>query len=183
MDGLRPNIRAIVVVQRPQDFDTACCLALLQEEVACAPSKPFRSGDWSSPFKTLPAVKAPLPLTPPPKVDKALAQAVPAAAVSSSDSTLRAIKAYRRAVGLCFKCGDKWSKDHQCSPGVLLAIEAIWQDFQDDDDCLPVDNPPECSEEQVFMAISKAALQSSTPSRAIQWFCQVTACAYLDRLW
>lgn len=170
MDGLRHDIRAIVVVQRPQNFDTACRLALLQEEVASSPSKPFCSGDCSSPFKSLPAIKTPLPLPPPPKMEKAPVPAVQAAvATSSTDSTPKAVKAYRRALGLCFKCGGKWSKDHRCSPEVLLAVEAIWQDFQDDDDCSPEDSGPECSEEQVFLAISKAALQSSTPTRAIQF--------------
>jgi hypothetical protein len=43
-----------------------------------------------------------------------------------------------------------------------LAVEAIWQDFQDDDQCI-TNSPPQCSEEQVFIAISKAALQGATP--------------------
>jgi hypothetical protein len=115
MDGLRHDIRAVVVMQRPQHFDTACCLALLQEEVASSSSKPSRLGDWSSSFKSTPAVKTPMPLPPPPKLEKALVPAVPtAAATPSSDSTLRAVKSYRRALGLYLKCGGKWSKDHHC---------------------------------------------------------------------
>jgi hypothetical protein len=34
VEGLRADIRAVVMVQRPTDLDTACSLALLQEEVA-----------------------------------------------------------------------------------------------------------------------------------------------------
>lgn len=34
VDGLREDIRAVVLIQRPGDLDTACTLALLQEEVA-----------------------------------------------------------------------------------------------------------------------------------------------------
>lgn len=34
VEGLRPDIRALVLVQRPPDLDTACALTLLQEEVA-----------------------------------------------------------------------------------------------------------------------------------------------------
>lgn len=34
VEGLRPDIRAVVLLQRPPDLDTACSLALLQEEVA-----------------------------------------------------------------------------------------------------------------------------------------------------
>jgi hypothetical protein len=33
IDGLRPEIKAIVLVLRPPDLDTACTLAMLQEEV------------------------------------------------------------------------------------------------------------------------------------------------------
>jgi hypothetical protein len=32
VDGLRDDIRAIILVQRPKDLDSACTLALLQEE-------------------------------------------------------------------------------------------------------------------------------------------------------
>jgi hypothetical protein len=58
----------------------------------------------------------------------------PPAAATSTDPTLKAVKAFRRARGLCFKCGGKWSKDHQCSPELLLAVEAIWQNFPDDNE-------------------------------------------------
>lgn len=34
MDGLRIDIRAVVLVARPSTLDTACTLALLQEEAA-----------------------------------------------------------------------------------------------------------------------------------------------------
>lgn len=34
VEGLRTDIRAVVLVQRPSDLDIACALALLQEEVA-----------------------------------------------------------------------------------------------------------------------------------------------------
>lgn len=34
VEGLRPDLRAVVLIQRPPDLNTACSLALLQEEVA-----------------------------------------------------------------------------------------------------------------------------------------------------
>lgn len=34
VEGLRSDLRAVVLIQRSQDLDTACSLALLQEEVA-----------------------------------------------------------------------------------------------------------------------------------------------------
>ena len=34
VEGLRSDIRAVLMVQRPMDLDTACALAILQEEVS-----------------------------------------------------------------------------------------------------------------------------------------------------
>jgi hypothetical protein len=34
VDGLHPDIRAILIVQRQKTLDTACTLALLQEEAS-----------------------------------------------------------------------------------------------------------------------------------------------------
>jgi hypothetical protein len=46
IDGLRPDIKSVVLVQHAKDLDTAATLALLQEEVASAsPSKLPRAGD------------------------------------------------------------------------------------------------------------------------------------------
>nr|ACR36904.1 unknown [Zea mays] len=42
VEGLREDVRAVVMVQRPVDLDTACTLALLQEEV----SEPVRRKEW-----------------------------------------------------------------------------------------------------------------------------------------
>jgi hypothetical protein len=70
----------------------------------------------------------PLPLPPPtPRGERPVP--VPAAAVApaqaNADVKLQALKTYRRALGLCFKCGAKWSKDHQCAPEVLHAVDAL----------------------------------------------------------
>jgi len=32
------------------------------------------------------------------------------------------LMAYRREKGLCFKCGDKWNKQHKCPPQVPLHV-------------------------------------------------------------
>jgi len=63
IDGLRADIRSIVLLQRPKDLDTACLLASLQEEV----TDPTRSKEVkkSSPY-LVSAVRGAHPLTPPP---------------------------------------------------------------------------------------------------------------------
>lgn len=137
MDGLRHDIRAIVLVQHPPNFDTACHLALLQEEVGAAPpSRPARTGDWTMPSKLFPAAKAPVALPAPPKVDKAapLVGLTPAT-TPQPDPALKALKA----------------DHHRCPPEVLMAVEMIWQDFLEDE-AEPVEDSPECSAEQVCLS-------------------------------
>ena len=117
VDGLKPELRSILLV-RPKTLDTACTLALLQEE-AGGNSEVTRSG--AVPFAKIPMTALPLP--PPPKAVKQ----APAleSGTSSMDSKLGAVKTYRKAMGLCYKCGLKWSKDHRCAPEVLHAIHDI----------------------------------------------------------
>ena len=78
------------------------------------------------------------------------------------------VKAYWKALGLCYKCGAKWSKDHTCSPKVLLAVEALWDSFDNSKDgCSEHQDKPVT--EQLFVAISKAAALGACAARTI-WF-------------
>lgn len=151
--------------------------------MASTQPKPLRTGDWSS-YKPLPSIRTPLPLPPPPKTEKVAAPAVPAAtATHPTDSTLKAVKAYRRALGLCFKCAGKWSKDHRCPPEVLMAVEALWMDFDDEVD-VPVQDVPEATTEQLCMSVSMAAFQGAASTRAILFLrpCAGLPRSYTDRL-
>ena len=53
IDGLRDDIRAVVLVQRPGNLDTASSIALLQEEETTreSPKREFRKGEASSGFR------------------------------------------------------------------------------------------------------------------------------------
>ncbi|CAD6206729.1 unnamed protein product [Miscanthus lutarioriparius] len=162
IDGLRSDIRAVILVQRPQTFDAVVRLALLQEEVATAPNlRVQRGGDWSTAVQPrLPAAAAsPLPLPqPPPRADKAVAPIAAAsvgANVQTTTQTMAAVKAYRRALGLCFKCNAKWSKDHVYAPEVLHAV-ALWESFSSEDSLADSveEFPPS---EQCCLALSKSA--------------------------
>lgn len=66
VDGLRDDIRAILLVQRPADLDAACTLTLLQEEAV----EPHRRKDvkrFDSPTLPKPAqARGGFPLPPPP---------------------------------------------------------------------------------------------------------------------
>jgi hypothetical protein len=67
-------------------------------------------------------------------------------------------------MGLYYKCGAKWSKDHHCSPDVLHAVHDLWE-------CLSADDVPEQTtpQDQLCLAISKAAV-SGAPAHCIIQF-------------
>lgn len=48
------------------------------------------------------------------------------------DEKLAALRAYRRANGLCPTCGERWSRDHKCGPTVQLhVLEELWEMLDD----------------------------------------------------
>ena len=106
IDGLRDDIKSVVLVQRPQDLDTACVLAALQEEVGdSSRRREFRCPDPPQPPK--PASRGPLPLPAPPRTtptaptqadDHRCVEA--SCAGSSAEARATALRTYRRAMGL-----------------------------------------------------------------------------------
>jgi hypothetical protein len=71
-------------------------------------------------------------------------------------------------MGLCYKCAAPWTKEHKCAPEVLLAIEAVWNDYDHDD--VAESSTPACeADEQVFLAISKAVVLGNSSARTV-WF-------------
>lgn len=66
IDGLRDDIRAIILVQRPPDLDIACTLALLQEEALEPGRRKEIKKPEGFPFMKSQHNKGPLPLPAPP---------------------------------------------------------------------------------------------------------------------
>ena len=139
VDGLRPELKAIILVSKPKSLDAAISMALVQEEVATVPTSRASSQlDWITSNKSIPKTALPLPLPPWPNKQPAPTAATLTPATMSVDAKLAAVKTYRRAMGLCYKCGTKWSKDHKCNPQVQLhVVQELWDLLQDDDS--PVD--------------------------------------------
>jgi hypothetical protein len=58
---------------------------------------------------------------------------------SSVEEKWTSLKAYHRARGLCFTCGERWGKEHQCQKTILLHIELVLC-MQDDTEEAPEDS-------------------------------------------
>lgn len=156
-------------MQRPKTLNTACSLALLQEEVAGPlAAQQQRGGDWYAAYKPNFAARRPLPQPlPPPRADKAPQQAAATPAVQQQDVKLAALKSYRHALSLCYKCGNKWSKDHRCPPEVLQAVDALWDSFSSEDSL--ADSEPKISpDESLMLALSKSTLLGVLVARTMR---------------
>jgi hypothetical protein len=168
VEGLRKDIRAAVMVQRPADIYTACSLACLQEEII--DGLPFADTGHQL---LLPAPAAPLLLTAPPQraVPAGLTQAqdrrgTDAAHATDSSSKLAALKAYRKSRGLCFKCGESWGREHTCPSSVQLHVLQELLDvvgYQEEGESMQLAPP-----EETVMAISYQAISGSDSGSVMQ---------------
>ncbi|RLM68934.1 putative gag-pol polyprotein [Panicum miliaceum] len=157
VDGPRGDIQSVVLIQRPSDLDTACVLALLQEEVSEGDKKKeFRRPDYFGSSRTV--SRGPLTLPLPPKPEKPTSGShVEDKRVSESwkprqvDDKLAALCAYRRAKGQCVKCAERWHRDHKCPQTVQLHVmqellDLFQVEAQDSGDCSDAGEveEPEC---------------------------------------
>uniref|UniRef100_A0ACD5WZK3 Uncharacterized protein n=1 Tax=Avena sativa TaxID=4498 RepID=A0ACD5WZK3_AVESA len=108
--GLKPELRAAVRIQEPSSITRAAVLARIQEEEL---------------ETTRPRVR-PVPTGRPPPPAPAVVPRQQAAPRAAGDDfgRERQLRDYRRANGLCFRCGDKYTREHQCKqPVQLLTIQ------------------------------------------------------------
>ncbi|WVZ53030.1 hypothetical protein U9M48_004021 [Paspalum notatum var. saurae] len=150
INGLRPEIRAAVFMQRPSSLDSAYVLAMMREESVVRSSLLARPG-----VNTTSAEE-------PKKLDNDRVKAM--------DDKLAALRAFRRAKGTCRRCAEKWSKGHRCPTTVQLhALQEVWDLFQ-----LSEESPSEVYEEemasdQLFLTVSVAAVQGLESSRTMRF--------------
>ena len=168
---MKLEIKAIVLIQRLKMFDTDCALALLREEVAGpVMAKPTHGGDWYSPYEPSSSAWMPLPLPPPlphPKKPALATTTSPTSTASSADAKLAALKTYCCALSLCYKCSNKWSKDHRYPPEVLQAVDALWDSFSSEDS-LADSSPDSRPSEHLMMALSKSAASGIPAARTMR---------------
>lgn len=125
LDGLFPEIRAVLLVQRPTSLDTAYSLALLQEEaMESSRRRDYKSWNHKGGYQAPPRSNH----VPEGRSDRETMHQKPV------DKKLADLKAYRRAHGLCDRCGEKWSRDHKCATQVgLHVLDELYALFSTDD--------------------------------------------------
>ena len=111
------------MVQRPSELDTACSLALLQEEVSegesISPPRPHEPRYMRFSQKQPQFHHTTTPATPSARATDTRATE---AARASNDEKMTALRNFRRAKGLCFKCGERWGREHTCPTIVQIHI-------------------------------------------------------------
>ena len=108
LNGLKDEIRSVIVLHRPKDVETASALALLQEaELELGKKKSLSKSEAAPSYKA--SLKAGY------SVDKGKTRTDQKSSDEiKQNEKLEILKAYRKEKGLCFKCGDKWNRQHQC---------------------------------------------------------------------
>jgi hypothetical protein len=165
IDGLRDDVKSVVMVQRPKDLDTAFVLAQLQEEVADK-RRDYRRFDVPA-SKNM--AKSPLPLPPPPSVtaSKLMDKTTGGTTTTTIEDKLTSLYAYRRVRGLCYKCGLQYSRGHRCADSVQLHVmEELWQllPVLDQDESANSDDSVELNN----IVLSQAAVTGNTAPKTIQ---------------
>ena len=140
VDGLRDDIHAVVFVQRPKDLDSACILALLQEEVTEPCWRREGRQLHAPPFVKPQVQRGALPLPPPPARAGSPPQGTAGLPVEPRrpqddhkpptrplEERFQSLRDYRKSRGLCVCCGECWQPGHRCAPQVQLhALQELW---------------------------------------------------------
>lgn len=169
LHGLVPAVRVLVAIQQPDNLDLAYTLALLYEEL----------GDGCNPFETPTKITAatrraqyspPLPPQPPPRwVSKTVEEKRQSeGGRSATDEKWANLKAYRRAKGLCFTCGEKYSKEHVCQKTIPLhVVQEMLNCMQTDssDDEAETQKEPDQLLNQMMLLSTEAVHPAQHPSQ------------------
>lgn len=139
-----------------------CVLARLQKDVTDPVKKrEFRHWDAAGGMWPNFRVGQPLP-APPPRLALPApeAKAVPDGGRGpSTEERWSALRVARRAQGLCMRCSDKWSRDHQCPLAVQLHVVQELLDVlqvEETQDTVVADSDQ--AGEQLFLTLSAAAV-------------------------
>lgn len=166
IDGLRDEIKVVLLVQRPSTLDIACSLAQLQEEALGLIKRPYRCVD--AVLGQRPAWQAPFPLPPPPpKLAIAEAPRVTEVTMSTAKDKFRSLRASRHAHGLCIRYGAKWSREHKRNEVVQLhLVQELLDMFPDSDEGEPP-SPTSPADSQVMTHLSVVAIAGASAPKTL----------------
>lgn len=128
-------------------------------------------------FNWKPPIRGAFPLPTPPKVDKADAMVAPddkrnAETLKSPNDKFSALRAFRRALGLCDRCAEKWKPDHQCATHVQLhGVQEFLDLFSMEPAGSSQISPPEESDDthsQLCLALSQEAISGNIGPRTMK---------------
>jgi hypothetical protein len=153
VDGLRDDICQAVHMHRPSTLDSACSLTLLQEEMAESDKHwNIRRNDQYVGAKHVP--RGPPHLPSPPHLDKPVILGPPPVHEGwrgrGVEDKLTTLRDYRRARGLYYRCGEKWSRDHRCPKQIALhVLQETWdlcnnEDLEYEDIAADADPAAQC---------------------------------------
>jgi hypothetical protein len=164
IDGLKPAVRITVAVQLPPDLDTAYAIALVQEEVA------EDDMEMNTPIlrpSSVHSSRQTRQFSPRSSEDSRLPPSEPAKSSMATDDKLATLKAYRKAKGLCFICGERWGKEHKCNSTVQLHVVQEMLEFCSTDSMESDDS------DDNLMVLSAETQSSGANTEAIRLQCQV----------
>jgi hypothetical protein len=126
------------------------------------------SGNYPRPFS-----KGAFPLPRPPITTKADLVTGDKTKIMNTKGQSMELTAYRMTKGLCKKCGEKWGKGHQCADSVHLnALQEIW-DLINDHNTDVSDATEGNVNEQIFLALSEAAVSGEEAPRTLKIRCAI----------
>lgn len=83
------------------------------------------------------------------------------------DDKLATLKAYRRAKGLCYVCGERWGREHKCNATVQLHVVQEMLEF-----CDRASHESDDSEDDLMLLSAESQTDKTEPS-AIRLTCQL----------
>lgn len=167
IDGLRDDIKAVVLIQRPSSLDIACVLAQLQEEVS-TPRKSFRRLDAPPQFKASTVGAHLLPLPPVKSAVAAETRPPDPLKPTTAEDKYQALWEHRRAQGLCIRCGAKWFRGHKCAPLVQLhVVQELYDLFQSNDEQEDAKSVQSAPTHQIMLHLSVAAVTGTSGPRTM----------------
>lgn len=90
---------------------------------------------------------------------------------SSTDDRVATLRAFRRAKGLCYVCGEKWSREHKCATAVQLhVVQELFELFASDED---PEEPTDVSDGPALMTISREVVDGRLTPRIVRLAAQI----------